>query len=456
MSDRYEQTARLAAEYGQEHLLRFYDSLSDDAKTRLLDQIERLDFPAIAALASEAAGSLAASGALAPIEALDMESMTPEQRELLTEKGWSLLREGKVAALVVAGGQGSRLGHDGPKGTFDIGLPSGKSLFQLQAERLLGLSAQAGRTVPWYVMTSPENNAETVRFFDSHGCFGYKPEDVYMLEQQALPSLDASGRILLSAPGEIGLAPSGNGDAFASLKRSGALADMLRRGVEWVFYYNVDNALIRIADPLFVGAAAFYNNPIATKAADKTFPEEKVGILVQKDGRPAVVEYTDVPKELLYETDGGGQYVYRLGNLSIHLFRLDFIQQYADAGVPYHAAHKKIATVDEKGERLVPEAPNAYKFETFIFDFFPLAERMTVLKIRREEEFAPVKNKDGDDSPHTARRLLFDLHRKWLEQAGFKPPEGRDIEISPLVSYAGEGLTPEIVRSFAEQTDRKR
>ncbi|MEF3306014.1 UDPGP type 1 family protein [Paenibacillus sp. GYB003] len=453
MNTRYETLAKRAAAFGQEHVLRFYDSLSDDSKRRLLDQIEAIDFPAFAALADGAKRNAAVAGRIAPIEAIDATAYDAREKERLTEKGWELLRQGKVAAFVVAGGQGSRLGHEGPKGTFRIGLPSGKSLFQLQAERLLNLSGRAGRTIPWYVMTSADNDAETSRFFQSSGYFGYAPDDIRMVKQQSLPAIDEAGRMLLAARDEIGFAPSGNGDAFASLKRSGALADMKRRGIEWVFYYNVDNALIRIADPLFVGAAAHYGNPIATKAAYKTHPEEKVGVLCLKDGRPAVLEYSEVPERLLYEKDAAGRLVYGLGNLSIHLFRLDFIERHAERDIAYHAAHKKIKTVDGRGEPFTPDAPNGCKLETFIFDYFPLAERMTVLSFRREEEFAPVKNKEGEDSPRTACRLVLDLHRKWLAEAGAgpQPPDGRDIEISPLVSYAGEGLTPDVVKSLLER-----
>ncbi|GAA3399817.1 UDPGP type 1 family protein [Paenibacillus hodogayensis] len=452
MNHRYEQLAHKLSACGQEHLLQFYDTLSAPDRSRLLEQIERLDLPAIAGLAQQAHAGASDAGTITPIESCEAEALEERERERLTQRGLELLGAGKVAAFVVAGGQGSRLGHEGPKGTYDIGLPSGKTLFQLQAERLLRLSQSVGKTIPWYIMTSGDNHDETVRFFAVNGNFGYEPDQLFFFRQHSMPSLDEAGRIMLSAPGEIGLAASGNGDAFASLKQSGGLADMRRRGIEWVFYYNVDNALIRIAEPLFVGAAAHFGNPIATKVAQKAYPEEKVGILCLRDGRPAVVEYTEVPQSLQYETDDSGRLKYGLGNLSIHLFRLDFIEAHADAGLAYHAAHKKIRTVDERGNAIVPEQPNGYKFERFIFDLFPLAERMTVWSIRREEEFAPVKNKEGTDSPATARRLLLDQHRAWLLRAGADPQllAERDIEIPPLVSGDGEGLTPETVKSLLE------
>ncbi|MGQ7889134.1 UTP--glucose-1-phosphate uridylyltransferase [Paenibacillus sp. WC2504] len=452
MDNRYDKLYKKAQAYGQEQILKLYPFLSKTSKSKMLDQMEQLDFAELHELFHHMEQPLVSTYDITPIDAYDSEDYSEEERKQLTQTGWDRLRQGKVAALVVAGGQGSRLGHEGPKGTYNIGLQSGKSLFQLQAERLLNLSRRAGQFIPWYIMTSPENHQETVRYFHASEYFGYAPDDIFFFRQNVLPALDSLGRVLLSAKDEIGLSPIGNGDVFASMKQSGALDDLKRRRVEWLFYYNVDNALIRVADPLFVGAAAHCNHPIATKVVEKAYPEENVGILCLKGDRPAVVEYIDVPKELMYETDSSGHLKYGLGNLSIHLFRTDFIERYADTHIPYHAAHKTVKYIDDQGNTVQPTSPNAFKFEKFIFDFFPLAERMTVLKVRRDEEFAPVKNKEGKDSPATARRLVQDLYKRWLLEAGAAPSvlEGRDIEISPLISYAGEGLTPEVVKALLD------
>ncbi|WP_426449531.1 UTP--glucose-1-phosphate uridylyltransferase [Paenibacillus sp. S-38] len=450
MSASYEELLEQASAYGQEHLLRYYHELRPEEQERLLEQVGGLDFGRMARLFGKAGQPPELTGTIEPIRAVHWVDYSDAEREQFEEAGWELLRQGKVGALVVAGGQGSRLGHEGPKGTYDIGLPSGKSLFQLQAERLLRLSALAGRTVPWYIMTSPENHGATTGFFEEHGHFGYPKEDIFFFEQGVLPALDEHGRVLLAAKGEVSLAPSGNGEVFASMKHRGALDDLKRRGVEWLFYYNVDNALIAIADPAFVGVAAHFNHPVATKVVEKAYPEEKVGILCRRNGRPAVVEYTDVPPELMYERDSRSRYVYGLGNISIHLFRTDFIEAQAETDLPYHAAHKKIRTLDSAGEPYTPQEPNAYKFERFIFDFFPLMEEMTVLRMAREREFAPVKNKEGADSPATARELVLALHQRWLLDAGVQPSrlEGREIEISPLDSYGGEGLTEDVLRKY--------
>ncbi|CAG7614984.1 putative uridylyltransferase [Paenibacillus solanacearum] len=441
----------LVQQYKQEHLLRCISRLPEERAERLIDQILRIDFTQLRSAMRTPAPSISGQSRLEPMDAADWDDFDARQRADFEAKGWDLLRSGSVGAIVVAGGQGSRLGHEGPKGTFDIGLPSGKSLFQLQAERLLNLSRRAGRPIPWYIMTSPENHAETVQFFKAAHYFGYAEDDCFFFPQGVMPAVDMDGSILLSGPDEISLAPSGNGECFAALKQSGALEDMKRRGVAWLFYYNVDNALIQAADPLFVGVAAHLGHPIATKAVEKAYPEEKVGILCLRDGRPSVVEYTDVPEEVMLQKDGKDKLLFGLGNVSIHLFRLDYIERHADAAIPYHKAHKIIKYIGENGELIRPETPNAYKFERFIFDFFPLADRMTVLKMKREEQFAPVKNKDGVDSPASARRLVFDLHRKWLLEAGVPASaiQGRDIEISPLLSYGGEGLEqPDLLRSL--------
>ncbi|MCZ8519928.1 MULTISPECIES: UDPGP type 1 family protein [Paenibacillus] len=450
MSTSYEALKARAEAAGQEHLLRYYAELPEEGKAKLLEQISRLDMDRMARLFAGVGQPPELTGTMEPIEAVHWVDYSEAQQRQFEAAGWEALRQGQVGALVVAGGQGSRLGHEGPKGTYDIGLPSGKSLFQLQAERMLRLSRLAERTLPWYIMTSPENHGDTVRFFESHSYFGYPREDIVFFRQGVLPALDEEGRVLLSAKDEISFAPSGNGEVFASLKQSGALEDLKRRGVEWLFYYNVDNALIAIADPAFVGVAAHYNHPVATKVVEKSYPEEKVGILCRRNGRPAVVEYTDVPPDLMYERDSRSRYVYGLGNISIHLFRTDFIEKHAETDLPYHAAHKKIRTLDEAGEPYTPQEPNAYKFERFIFDFFPLMEEMTVLRMEREREFAPVKNKEGADSPATARELVLGLHKRWLLAAGVDPAalEGREIEISPLDSFGGEGLTEEVLRRY--------
>lgn len=443
-------TETILNKYRQEHVWRLLERLSAEDKAPLINQIQRVDFEQLNAILNKKDRQIEDNSVhITPIHYEEWDKYDSIEQDAYTQLGWELLRLGKVAVIVVAGGQGSRLGHAGPKGTLDIGLPSRKSLFQLQAERLLNLSRRANRYIPWYIMTSPENHQETVAFFSSANYFGYPADECFFFQQNTMPVLDHEGKLMLTASSELRFAPSGNGECFSSLKRSGALADMKKRGVAWLFYYNVDNALIKVADPAFIGVAASHNNPIATKVIDRTNPDEKIGIVCLKNNIPAVMEYTEIPDRLLQERGHDGRLTYHAGNISIHLFRYDFVERHADIELPYHAAIKRMDYVNSKGDLVKPKAPNAYKLERFIFDFFPLAPKVTVLKMKREEEFAPVKNKEGEDSLISARNLVLNLHKKWLIDAGIPAEhvQSRAIEISPLLSFSGEGLSLELLKN---------
>ncbi|WP_169090923.1 UTP--glucose-1-phosphate uridylyltransferase [Paenibacillus sp. PL91] len=438
--------AKLRA-YKQEHVLKMLKDLPKPAQQKLIKQIDRIDFERLfKALDEHNQSKKPDIASVTPIPYEDWDCYEEQEKHAFTEIGWELLRKGKIGAIVVAGGQGSRLGHEGPKGTLDICLPSGKSLFQLQAERLLNLSGSAGRLIPWYIMTSPDNHDATVSFFQKHQYFGYSALDCFFFQQNTLPALDLEGKLLLTADGAIKEVPSGHGECFASLKRSGAIADMKQRGLSWLFYYNVDNALIKVADPAFIGVAASHNHPIATKVIEKSDAGEKIGIVCLNHGRPAVLEYNEIPDHINEARTNDGRLFYSLGHISIHLFKLAFIEEYADADVPLHIASKKL---DYLGNKVMRDVPNAYKLERFIFDFFPYADQLTVLRASREDEFAPVKNKAGDDSPHSARQLVLAQHMRWLHAAGIRLDmlKQREIEISPLLSYSGEGLNIEVLNN---------
>lgn len=452
-ASKLQQARELVAGHGQDHLLRFHDELPPAGQAALVDQVLSIDFGALAGLHRDLVATKAAEkpqdGPIEPLRARDWDGFSIVERAAMANQGMRALREGKVAAFLVAGGQGTRLGHEGPKGVFDIGLPSRKSLFQLQAERILRLSRQAGKTIPWYVMTSEENHAETTTFFKERRCFGLPERDIFFFKQGQLPVVDDNGKILLASKGRISQGPNGNGGCFLALAKSGALEDMKRRGVEYVFFYSVDNALVKVCDPHFTGFAMAAGLPAASKAVVKAGPEEKVGVLCMKGGRPTVVEYSEMTPDMLGARDDAGRLVFESANIAIHLFTRDFLERYAGASLPYHVAHKKIPYLDPAGNTVTPESPNAWKFELFMFDLFPMAEGMAGLLVRREEEFAPVKNKDGVDSPASARSLVLDLHKKWALAAGMGEEElkGKAIEISPLTSYAGEGVNPAIIRS---------
>jgi UDP-N-acetylglucosamine pyrophosphorylase len=301
----------------------------------------------------------------------------------------------------------------------------------------------AGRPVPWYIMTSRENHDATVGFFREHSFFGLNKTEVLFFPQAELPLVDGEGKILLSEKGKISLGPNGNGGCFPALKQSGALADMRDRGVYWVFTYSVDNALVRVCDPDFLGFAIGSKRQAASKAVTKASPEERVGVFCLRDERPSVIEYSEMSPEMCAARDTEGL-LYGSANIAVHLFRRDFLELHADADLPYHVAHKKIPHVDAQGKAVTPDAPNAWKFELFMFDLFPRARAMAVLDVERAAEFAPVKNRDGADSPATARRMILDLHRSWAVAAGIPEAtlKGMEVEVSPIVSYAGEGLKP--------------
>jgi UDP-N-acetylglucosamine pyrophosphorylase len=442
----------IAARHGQEHLLRFYDGLDASGQDALLDQILSVDFDRLAALHRglvKHQHAVAARETIEPLRAKAWEDFSVAERGALSNLGMRALREGKVAAFLVAGGQGTRLGHNGPKGVFDIGLPSRKSLFQLQAERILRLSRQAGKTIPWYIMTSEDNHAETTGFFKDRRFFGLSERDVFFFKQGEMPVVDADGKVLLASKGRLSMGPNGNGGCFLALAGSGALDDMKRRGIEHVFFYSVDNALVRVCDPHFVGFAIHEGMPAASKAVVKAQPEEKVGVLCLRNGKPSVIEYSEMTEEMIYSKTSDGRYLYDSANVAMHLFTRAFLEAHAGASLPYHIAHKKIAHVDPSGDTVTPTSPNAYKFELFMFDLFPMAGSMAGLLVNREEEFAPVKNKDGVDSPASARALLLGLHHKWAVAAGVSEAElkGKLVEISPLASYGGEGINTAIIRS---------
>ncbi|HAP00060.1 MAG TPA: UDP-N-acetylglucosamine pyrophosphorylase [Fibrobacteres bacterium] len=445
----------LTARHGQEHLLRFWDALDAAQRAQLAQDIGAIDFDLMARLHRDLLQNPSPIHTSEKIKPLEGSSLTSATRASMTEAGMKALREGKAAAFLVAGGQGTRLGHEGPKGTFDIGLPSGKSLFQLQAERLLKLSKDCGKTVPWYIMTSRDNHAATTAFFEVNHFFGLNRNDVMFFSQAELPVLDSNGKVLLAEKGRVSLGPNGNGGCFPALKSSGALEDMKRRGVEWVFTYSVDNALVKVCDPAFIGFTLASNLPAASKAVAKSGPSERVGVFCLRNDGPSVIEYSEMTPEMCAEKNAQGRLVYGAGNVAMHLFRRDFLEAHADSSLPYHLARKKIPYVDTLGNVVSPTEPNASKFELFMFDLFPQAPGMAVLEVERTEEFAPVKNPTtaGVDSPATARKLMLDLHRRWASSAGFSEQEleGVEVEVSPLASYAGEGLNR---ASFHRDTSR--
>ncbi|HMC66880.1 MAG TPA: UDPGP type 1 family protein, partial [Gemmataceae bacterium] len=375
------------------------------------------------------------------------------------------LRRGQIAVLLVAGGQGSRLGFDHPKGMFPIGPVSNKSLFQIHAEKVLALRRRYAAPIPFLVMTSPATHAETEAFFREHRFFGLPSDDVHFFRQGTMPALDlATGKLLMEGPGRLFLSPNGHGGTLTALAESGLLSRLRQRGIRQVFYFQVDNPLVKVADPVFLGHHTAANAEVSSKIVPKESPTDKLGNLVLVDGRCSMIEYSDLPEELARRTDQQGRLRIWAGSPAIHIFSTDFLERVTGgremAGprlLPFHVARKKVPFVDEQGRRQEPQKENALKFEMFIFDALPLADRWTVVETSRREEFEPLKNATGRDSPETVRQAISNLAADWLERASVTVPRRPDgdaafpLEISPLHALDAEELASKVNRGLRVQ-----
>jgi len=337
------------------------------------------------------------------------------------------LADGKVAAFTVAGGQGTRLGVDGPKGCVVVTPIVSKSLFQLFAETVIAARQRYGSTIPWYIMTNVENHEQTVSFFDGHKFFGFPREDVMFFPQGMLPAFDFEGRLILAEKDHLALAPDGHGGSLKALCDSGAIADMRRRGIDTISYFQVDNPLVHPFDAIFIGLHVQSRSEMSTKVAKKADDLEKVGNVCKRGDRIVVVEYTEFPEPLAREHNADGSRRFDAANLAIHLFDVDFVDRIAThASLPYRRAEKIVPSVDDTGATVKPAKPNAVKLETFVFDALPLAERPLLLEVDRAEEFSPVKNATGVDSLESSRRDQVSRAYQWLEQAGVPVPRNPD------------------------------
>eukprot|EP01017_Pseudomicrothorax_dubius_P011576 TRINITY_DN1435_c0_g2_i4.p1 TRINITY_DN1435_c0_g2~~TRINITY_DN1435_c0_g2_i4.p1 ORF type:complete len:413 (+),score=118.61 TRINITY_DN1435_c0_g2_i4:222-1460(+) len=398
-----------------------------------------------------------------------LRNLPADQITSLRKTGLQLIGEGRVAVLLLSGGQGSRLGFEHAKGMYNIGLPSQKTLFQIFSERLGRLNALAAKNggsgrVTFYIMTSDGNDREVRVFFETNGYFGLPAEDVVFFTQDSLPAIDYDGKIFLSDRGQAFLAPNGNGGVYTSLENSGTLAHMEKRGIRYVHVVGVDNVLARLADPLFIGFAASRGFEITSKFVAKAHAKENVGVHVLKNGKPHIIEYSEITEQQAEEVDENGDLRLGAANIVNVVFTVDFLRRIVTTAreellSQFHVARKKIRYYDDKvGTTLFSNINNGYKFELFMFDVYGLASSMGLLETRREEEFAPVKNAPGskEDSPDTARILISRLHQKWLRDAGVVFAEDADgvnshlCEVSPLVSYDGEGLN-EVAQRFTGQ-----
>ncbi len=446
---------RLLRRYGQEHLLDFYERLDTPGRAHLLKQIDQLDLPRLEGLIrshvlSRPGANLPEKFSPAPMFPASPRSDRQRRRaRQARRRGERLIAEGRVAALVVAGGEGTRLGFDGPKGCLPVTPVRRKPLFQVFAEQILSASRRYGATIPWYVMTSPTNDAQTRRFFAECEYFGLDAADVFFFTQGRMPAFDFDGKILLAAPDAIAWSPDGHGGCLTALRRSGALEDMAERGIEIISYFQVDNPLVRCLDPLFVGLHALTGAAMSAKALPKREPMERLGNFCVVDGKVTVIEYSDLPEDLARAVRDDGTLLFSAGSIAVHAFSREFVERLTADGVcalPFHRAEKKVPCVGPDGRTVRPDRPNAVKLEMFVFDALPLAEKTLILETVRAEEFSPVKNASGTDSLDTCRRDQVRRAAVWLEAAGVRVPRdarsepAAAVEISPLLALEADDL----------------
>ncbi len=441
---RYEDAKTALTAAGQEHVLAFWHQLSEAEQSALLAQIATLDFAEINRMQGILASAATADSAAADFEPAAVEVLEGDERTSYFGQGEAELRAGHVAALLVAGGQGSRLGFDGPKGSYPIGPITDQSLFYFHARKILAMDRIYQTRIPFYIMTSETNDAATRAHFAENGYFGLPQEDVFFFVQGMWPALTPDGKIILDTPGHIFMSPDGHGGTIAALQASGALADMAKRGITSVFFFQVDNPMVNIAAPAFIGLHTAKGADMSLKVCPKRDPREGMGIVVKRAGQFAMVEYSELTPEQMDRRLPDGKLWLNYGSPAIHLFSYDFLKREAAIDMPLHLAHKKIATVAPDGSIVKADAPNGYKFEKFIFDVLPDAKTLINQEFDRFDEFSPVKNAEGSDSPATTKADLQRKWAKWFAAAGQPLPcdeTGKPtiaVEIDPCYAWNAE------------------
>jgi UDP-N-acetylglucosamine/UDP-N-acetylgalactosamine diphosphorylase len=428
----------LLSMYRQNDIIEYFKGLSAHEEIFFLKNLEGLDLKLVFELHKKFSPVNSASFAEntmvikpAPVIAIPETVKEKQEEQNARQAGETLLRNGKVAVLIVAGGQGSRLGFEGPKGIYKISPVKQKPLFQLFAEQIKALSKIYNTQIPLLIMTSEENHDETVRFFGSKDYFGLEKKTIHFFRQDMLPAVTPDGNLVLQSNFRLFTNPNGHGGSLKALYDSSVLEILLNKGFTELFYCQVDNPLVKIADPVFLGYHTMAHAEVSTKVVKRRSIEEKVGVYVSCNQKDAIIEYSDMSPENMSALDDKGNILYWAGNTAIHIFSLPFIKRINDHGfaLPYHCAKKSTDLTDRNGK---PARLDVWKFETFVFDAIPMAERACCMEIAREEEFAPIKNKDGADSPETARSAIIDLYRGWLGKAGVHVSPNAAIEISPL------------------------
>lgn len=405
--DKSDEIIEILKTYNQYHIINLLERLNGKEKEDLIEQINNIDFHQIMELYENTKKELELKdNKIEAINYLDKEKLTKNEKEKFDQLGENVIVSGKYAVVTMAGGQGTRLGHSGPKGTFKLDVyGKGKYLFEILAENLKDANKKYNTIIPWYIMTSKENNDETQEFLEKNNYFGYDRNNVMLFKQGELPLVDANGKMLIGKNFKIKEASDGNGGVFSSLRTTGMLADMKERGIKWVFIGGVDNVILKMADVTLLGMAVDSDVQIASKSVVKANPHERVGVFCKMNNHPKVIEYTELPEKMAEEVDKNGELKYGESHIMCNLFTIEAIEKISKEPLIYHSAFKKNSYLDENLKEVIPDGPNSYKFEAFIFDSFELFEDIAILRGKREDDFAPVKNAEGVDSPKTAKEL---------------------------------------------------
>ena len=393
--------------YNQEHIIKLLERLDEEKKENLLEQLNHIDFHQMMELYGRTKKEIEIKeNKIEEIDYLDNAKLTKKEKEHFMELGEQVIISGNYAVVTMAGGQGTRLGHIGPKGTFKLDVyGKGKYLFEILAENLKEANKIYNTVIPWYIMTSNENHEETLAFLEKNNYFGYDKNSVKLFKQGELPLIDVDGKMLIGKNLKVREASNGNGGVFTSLRTTGMLADMKEKGIKWIFIGAVDNAILKMADVTLLGMAIDRNVQVASKSVVKANPHERVGVFCKMNGHPKVIEYTELPEKMAEEIANNGELKFGESHIMCNLFTIDAIEKISKEPLIYHSAFKKNAYIDENGKEIIPNEANSYKFEAFVFDSFELFDDIAILRGKREDDFAPIKNKEGVDSPKTAKEL---------------------------------------------------
>ena len=396
-------------ENNQEHLLKYLEMADENQKVELIKEIENINFDELKELykiSKRDKDKAIGSQLIEHVKFVDEYKMNEEDFNKYKEVGENIIKNGEYAVVTMAGGQGTRLGHDGPKGTFLLDVkPKPKYLFEILADGIKRANEKYGVILNWYIMTSTENDEKTEEFFEEHNYFGYPKNKIKFFKQGNLPLISEEGKLLVDENFHIKYAADGNGCIYKSMRIDGILDDMKKNGIKWIFIGAVDNALLNMVDPILIGLTSCEENQIGSKSVVKRSPDEPVGVFCKKDGKPGVIEYTELPTEMAHEVDEEGELLFGESHIMCNLYSFEALEKISKEKLPYHSANKKVPYMNEMGEMIKPTKPNAYKYEAFIFDGFAFFDNISILRGRRNEDFAPVKNAEGNDSPATAVEL---------------------------------------------------